>query len=144
MFVIVMTLVLVLTAAAYDLKSREIPDWISLVLLGAAALAAGLSVDAMPWSWRVIGLLVGFGLGALLFALGAMGGGDAKLMAAMGAALGVPALLVTLLFSAVAGGVLAGIARFRGRKELAYAPAFAVGLLAFLVTGGGSLGIASG
>jgi prepilin peptidase CpaA len=141
---VIVTLALVVVAAAYDLKSREIPDWVPVLLLVAAAVAAFVPGDAMHWSWRVLGLAVGFGLGALLFALGAMGGGDAKLMAGIGAVIGLPALVAMLLYSAVAGGLLAAFARLKGRKELAYAPAFVLGLLVFLVARGGDLGTAAG
>lgn len=99
---------LVLIAALKDVVSYTIPNWISLALIGVFAVAApvcGLALGA-------IGLHVAVGVAALLagmgmFALGWIGGGDAKLFAAAGLWLGWPAVLPYLAVTAVAGGALA-------------------------------------
>jgi prepilin peptidase CpaA len=60
------------------------------------------------------GAAVGFGLFFPLFALGGMGAGDVKLMAALGAWLGPAGAAWTALYAAIAGGVMAvvvGLAR---------------------------------
>lgn len=126
-------------ASIHDLRTRQIPDWISAALL-VAALGA-LSVGAHPAGWRglVIGLVLGFSISLALYALGALGGGDVKLLTALGAVLGPAALLSCLFWVAVAGGVLALVAKWRGQKELAYVPAIAAGLLMYLVRNQGML-----
>jgi prepilin peptidase CpaA len=99
---------LVITGALRDLTSYTIPNWISGVLILAffpAALALGLPSAA-------IGLHAGIGVAALIagmamFALGWIGGGDAKLFAAAGLWMGWPASLDYLLVTCVAGGGLA-------------------------------------
>jgi prepilin peptidase CpaA len=53
------------------------------------------------------GLLVGLGLLLPLFALRGLGGGDVKLLAALGAWIGPGAALWMVLWAAVAGGPLA-------------------------------------
>jgi prepilin peptidase CpaA len=101
---------LVLTAAASDALSFKIPNWISLALLAlfpVAALAAGLPLT-------VIGLHFGIGLVALvagmaMFALRWLGGGDAKLFAAVALWMGWPAVGTFLALAAVAGGALAAV-----------------------------------
>lgn len=101
---------LVLTAALKDLTSFTIPNWISLALLAAfpvAALAAGMPLLA-------VGQNVGVGVAALLggmamFALGWLGGGDAKLFAAVALWLGWPAVGPFLAVTALCGGGLAVI-----------------------------------
>ena len=98
---------LVLVAAAKDLTSYTIPNWISLALLATfpfAALAAGLSLPQ-------VGLHAAVGFGALLvgmgmFAAGWIGGGDAKLFAAAALWLGWPAMPAYVVFTGLAGGVL--------------------------------------
>ncbi|MDO8411264.1 MAG: prepilin peptidase [Phenylobacterium sp.] len=99
---------LLIVAALKDVTTYTIPNWISLALIAGffpAAIALGL-----PWS--VLGFHAGLGLGALvigmvLFALGWIGGGDAKVFAATALWLGWPASATFLLVTALAGGVLA-------------------------------------
>jgi len=99
---------LTIVAALRDATSYTIPNWISGgLILGflAATLALGLSPAAL-------GLHVAVGAAALvagmaMFALGWIGGGDAKLFATAGLWLGWPAAAQFILITAVAGGGLA-------------------------------------
>lgn len=127
---------ILLVATGFDLWKREIPDTLSVVLLlfAVGAKAAGW----LPVSWVSMGagLVLGFALGALLFRLGGLGGGDVKLVAALGAAVGIGDLVIVLFWMAIAGGVLSIAAAIRGSRELAYVPAIAIGLLATLIAQG--------
>ena len=101
---------LVLIAAAKDLTSYIIPNWISIALTAAFAPVAGLALAAGV-SAPELALCVGVGAGALLvgvvmFTLNWIGGGDAKLFAASALWLGWPALTPFLFWTAIAGGVL--------------------------------------
>ncbi|WP_309645218.1 prepilin peptidase [Phenylobacterium sp.] len=99
---------LVIVAALKDATTYTIPNWISGGLILAfvpAALALGLPLDA-------IGLQFAIGAGALvagmvMFALGWIGGGDAKLFAAAALWIGWPAATTFLLVTGIGGGVLA-------------------------------------
>lgn len=99
---------LVIVGAMRDAVSFTIPNWISIALAVAffpAALAMGADAGQ-------IGLAALIGLGALvagmgMFAVGWIGGGDAKLFAAAGLWMGLGALLPYLLVTALAGGALA-------------------------------------
>jgi prepilin peptidase CpaA len=99
---------LVLVAAGKDALSFTIPNWISLALVGVfpvAALAVGLPLSQ-------VGLHAGVGAAVLVagvaaFALRWLGGGDAKLMAAVALWLGWPALTTFLTGAAISGGALA-------------------------------------
>jgi len=98
---------IVATAAVIDFRTRRIPNWLTLsaVLLG---LALQVVFHGLPGLLRgFLGLLVGAGLFFVPFALGGMGPGDVKLMAAVGAFLGPPGALWAALMTGVAGGVLA-------------------------------------
>lgn len=113
---------LVIGAALKDLASFTIPNWISAALAASfapAALAAGIPIGAIGLSFALaLGVLV---VAAGLFALGWVGGGDAKLMTAATLWLGhqgassddlVRALLVNglapfALYTGLAGGALA-------------------------------------
>ncbi|MER2269054.1 A24 family peptidase [Methylobacterium oxalidis] len=94
-------------AAANDLLTMLIPNRISLGLVAAFALVAATGI----MSWAEIGQHVGAGLLVLtvtftLFALGTIGGGDAKLAAATALWLGFDQLADYLLIAGVAGGIL--------------------------------------
>ena len=90
---------LVITAAAFDLRTRRIPNW-----LCAAGFLLGLFGGARE-------ALLGAGLALLiyvpLFALRAVGGGDVKLMAAVGSIAGPASWLAIFLITAIAGGLIA-------------------------------------
>jgi prepilin peptidase CpaA len=100
--------VLVIVAALKDLSTYTIPNWVSGVLAlafvpavfaaGAHPLQIGLAV--------LIGLVM-LGVGVAMFALGWLGGGDAKLMAAASLWLGLQGLGPFVLFTGLAGGALA-------------------------------------
>lgn len=93
-------------AGLHDLTTMKIPNWISLVLLAGflpAALAAGLA----PMS---IGAHLGVGLavlavGAGLFALNWIGGGDAKFAAAASLWMGAGGAPMFLIWTALIGGL---------------------------------------
>jgi prepilin peptidase CpaA len=127
-------LAIVLVAVVFDLRKREIPDSVSLVLLAAAVIATSLDWHEIGWLGLFGGAALGLAVSVGLFALGGLGGGDVKLLTALGAALGPAALLQSLFWIAVAGGVLAAIAALRGKRDFAYGPAIALGLLAHLIS----------
>ncbi len=97
-----------LVAAANDIYEFKIPNWVSITLVCAYPVA-GVAVGAPP-SVVLEGLLFGAGalaLGFALFAARIVGGGDAKLFAAITPWIGAGALGSFLLYTAVAGLVLA-------------------------------------
>ena len=107
-----------LLAIESDLRIRRIPNWLNLSafvvflgLAGATAGAAGLILAAL-------GALGGFLLGFPLFALGALGAGDAKGLIVLGAALGLPAL-PALCFWIFLSGAVFSIALLAKGGELA-------------------------
>ena len=98
----------VIAAALKDATSFTIPNWISIALV-LAFFPVALALH-LPWSAvgacaiaAVAALVCGMGF----FALGWCGGGDAKLLAACALWLGWPSVLVFLLATGVAGGILA-------------------------------------
>lgn len=94
-------------AAASDLTTMTIPNWLCLLLLGAF----GLCAVSTSMGWAVFGWHLAAGLTVLavcfgLFAAGWIGGGDAKLAAATALWLGFEQLLPYLFIAAIAGGLL--------------------------------------
>ena len=80
-------------------------------LAGAAVHGAGLVVGGFHGWHGIEQSLAGLGLGALLFGvlavMGGMGMGDVKLCAAIGAWIGPSQLVVALVVTGIAGGVMA-------------------------------------
>src|SRR5690606_37086692 len=105
-FIVVAVLpVLTDVAASHDLTTMKIPNWISIALVVGffpAALALGLPLS-------VVGVSAGMALAALfigagMFALNWIGGGDAKLLAAASLWMGLSGTLHFLLYTGLAGG----------------------------------------
>jgi prepilin peptidase CpaA len=116
---------LVSLAGASDLLTMTIPNRVS-VLLAAGFVTCGLLVGLAPsdaalhLASAVLVLAVGFGM----FAAGWIGGGDAKLAAAIALWFGFGSLLDFLLTAMIAGGALTLIILALRRLPL---PAFALG-----------------
>ena len=92
-------------AAWVDLRSRRIPNWLTLgVLVSGLALRA---VDGLTSLGQgVLGAGLGLAIAVVLFGLGAMGGGDGKLLIGVGAFLGHERYVGALLLIGVLGGLL--------------------------------------
>ncbi len=120
-------------AAAYDLRTRKIPNWIAASLASCAIISTAAGWTDSTWSALVYGSLLAVVLTLPLYMLGGFGGGDVKLVVALGAALGPIGLLTALFWVALWGGALAWVAVSRGRRALAYAPAIALGLLFYWI-----------
>jgi prepilin peptidase CpaA len=126
------TLTLLLVAAAYDLRTREVPDWVALALLAWAALATALGWHTNTWWSLAAGLTIGAVVGGLFFYLGGgLGGADVKLITALGAVAGPAGLISALFWMALAGGALALLAAARRQRTFAYVPAIVAGWLIY-------------
>jgi prepilin peptidase CpaA len=114
-------LALVLAAAIYDVRYRRIPNWLTV-----AGVLAGLGLNGFLDGGRsglflssLLGLGIAFVVYFVLYALRAMGAGDVKLMAAVGAIVGWPDWLGIFIITAIIGGIMAAIlvvARGRVKK----------------------------
>ena len=140
---------LLLLAAWQDWRTMQIADGISLGIIVVFALWALTAIAAGTFSlidvaWALACAVAMFGLGALAFAAGAMGGGDVKLAAAASLFAGPALILDFVTVTALVGGLL-GLAilagarigpvasagactvRARLRGNLPYGPAIAAG-----------------
>ena len=110
-------LVVVAVIASYtDIRARRIPNWLTVPAL-VLGLTLGFAAEGFP------GLLASLSSVALcggaffvLFILGGMGAGDVKMMAAVAALASWPMAVYALMYTALAGGLLAFIVLIlRGR-----------------------------
>ena len=149
-----------IVAGYTEMKHRRIPNWltVSTLLCGMAGSLILYGPEACKHS--LIGLLIGGGVFLPFCLTGVLGGGDVKLMAAVGAVIGHPMIWWALFYTIYAGGglsliylawsgqLLSGIGRsFRlllGRRNnkpkglrkvttIPYGVAIAVGTVAALV-----------
>jgi prepilin peptidase CpaA len=93
-------------AVTTDMLSRSVPNVLVLlmVLCGVALQMASLTLGAVVWSLG--GVLVGLVILLPFYALGGMGAGDVKLLAALGSFLGPWGTLVAGIGTLIAGAVL--------------------------------------
>jgi prepilin peptidase CpaA len=144
-------------SAIIDLRTRRIPNALTMSLAATGMLCAATGMSGLS----VRAALAGFAVGLVMMLpghlIGATGAGDVKLFAALGTLIGPAVIITAFLYTAIAGGVLAlivatrrrrlahtitGTARLaarvadtaelehpRANNRFAYAPAIAVGTL---------------
>ncbi len=107
-----MALAIGLCACATDLRSRRIPNELTLGGAGAALLFALATGGLSGFAFGVAGWCAGLAVFLPFFLLGGLGAGDVKLMACLGALLGPSLAVWTAIYAALAGGVLAIVVAF--------------------------------
>lgn len=112
-----MLLAVLLAASLYDVRYRRIPNWLTV-----SGVALGLLINVLIGPpeggllFALKGLGVAFFIYLALYAIRAMGAGDVKLMAAVGALAGVERWFGIFLVTALVGGAMAlMLVTFRGR-----------------------------
>ena len=130
---------LLLAIALIDGQHYLIPDALSL-----GGLGAGLGLSLLPGPptplVSVLGAALGFGvllvvgiLGEWAFRKPAMGGGDMKMMAMVGAFLGPAGAMLTIFLGAVVGTVVFGPVSLKTKKDVPFGVFLALGaVIAFL------------
>jgi len=105
-YLLICALTIATVGAVKDVRGQRIPNWLTYSgLLAALVVRAGLG----GWTelkGGLAGMLFAGGIFFLLFFIGGMGGGDVKLMAAVGAWVGLAQVGTLLIMSAIAGGLL--------------------------------------
>ncbi|MGR4863820.1 A24 family peptidase [Caulobacter sp. LARHSG274] len=113
---------LFVAAAASDVWSRKIPNWTVLGLMALFAVAIPFSWLSSSWGAALLTAVVALAAGFVLYAGKILGAGDAKLLAAAALFAGPDHLLLLLVITTIAGGVLAVMALM----ARPYAEAFAL------------------
>src|SRR5262249_6687453 len=101
---IVVVLAAALIAAATDIWKFKVYNALTLPLLLSGLLYHGLRSELLD---SLVGVLFGFAALVLLYVIGGMGAGDVKLMAAIGAWLGMPFTFYVFIASSLAAGAYA-------------------------------------
>lgn len=104
---VAVVLVASLVAAVTDIWKFKVHNYLTLPLL-LSGLVYHAAVDgAIGLVMSVFGVIFGFSILIVFFLMGGMGAGDVKLMAAIGAWLGLPLTFYVFLVSALAAGAYA-------------------------------------
>jgi prepilin peptidase CpaA len=96
-----------LVAAFSDVRTRRIPNWLTLPLAGAGLVLGAWRAGLPGLGEATLGWVVLASPYVILFILGHGGAGDAKMMGAIGACLPLRAGLIVLCCVAITGGILA-------------------------------------
>lgn len=101
------TIGVLVVATFTDLRSRRIPNWLVLPFM-----VAGLVTSTVYYGWRGLehsagGLALGAVAFGVLAVMGGMGMGDVKLCAAIGAWIWSRQLVLALVLTGIAGGIMA-------------------------------------
>jgi prepilin peptidase CpaA len=105
-----------LLATIFDIRSRRIPNALTASMTGVGLGLALSGLSGVSPAASLAGLIVGLMLMMPGHMMGATGAGDVKLMAAVGAILGIQLVVTAFLFTAIAGGVLAVAVALRRRR----------------------------
>jgi Flp pilus assembly protein protease CpaA len=135
--------------AAIDLRSRRVPNWLTLGIAVAGLTLAATRLSGLSFGSALAGLALGLVVMLPGHVIGATGAGDVKLLAALGTMLGPKAVALAFVYAAIAGqrrtldvtvARTAMLVRSRGANvaeieqtssdnRFAYAPAIAIGAL---------------
>jgi len=129
----VLTVLSLLIASYSDIKSREIPDWLSYGLLFSALGIRLIFSTSSGWNifWSgLLGFFALFFVGYVFYLVSQWGGGDAKLLMGMGAVVGIAIpwsasslailwyFLLVLFVGSIYGVVWIAVLALKSRKEV--------------------------
>ena len=111
-------LVFALLMASYDVVCRRIPNQLTAItaIFGLSWAFANGGLSGLGTAFA--GGLTGFGLMAIFYFIGAVGGGDVKAIAALSVFLGALGALYLFVFTTLVGGLMAIIKLILDRKVL--------------------------
>jgi prepilin peptidase CpaA len=109
-------LLMLVWAAVVDLRERKIRNWLTFSMLFAGVVQSLLPFSHVGILQSLAGFAVGFAIPFVLFVLGAVGGGDVKLLAAVGAWVGpVASFKISCLQAIIGMLIVLGQAAWQGR-----------------------------
>src|ERR1700730_7296869 len=97
----------VVSVAAYcDIRWRRIPNWLTLSALGGGLVLQAVRAGAAGVSVALAGAALGLCILLPFYLVHAMGAGDVKLLAGLGALVGPQALVSLAIYAALVGGAI--------------------------------------
>ena len=130
--VILIVMIAGLLATIIDVRTRRVPNLLTMALAAAGALLSLIGGGNVTFGASVAGCALGLALMLPGHIFGATGAGDVKLLAAFGTLLGPAGILAAFIRTAIVGGIIAMIvATARGRVRATVA-----GTAGLIMTGG--------
>ena len=120
---------LVIVATICDLRTREVPDWIALAILTCAVLATTFGWGEIRWPGLIAGLLLGLVCSAAVFYLGGLGRRGCQAGGGAGRRRGAGLASVRALLDRDCGWSTRTRGQVSWKRDFAYVPAIAAGLL---------------
>ncbi|MCK4603586.1 MAG: prepilin peptidase [Deltaproteobacteria bacterium] len=133
-FLIIFLSAILIAAAVQDLRFQKIPNLFTYPTMAIGLACHGMTNGLDGLLFSAGGLALGIGIFILPYLMGKMGAGDAKLMGAVGAVLGLRGVFIAILFTALVGGVYALIILFISRRK-GFFSRLATSLETFVFTG---------
>jgi prepilin peptidase CpaA len=133
-FLILLLSAILVVAAVQDLRFQKIPNLLTYPTMAIGLACHGLTSGLDGLLFSAGGLALGTGIFILPYLMGGMGAGDAKLMGAAGAVLGLKGVFIAFLLTAIVGGVYALIVLFISHRKGSF-PGLATTLKTFVFTG---------
>jgi prepilin peptidase CpaA len=115
-FPIAVVLIAALVTTVTDLWKFKIYNALTVPLLLSGLAYHGVVGGVSGFGWSLAGALFGFAVLLVFYVMGGMGAGDVKLMAAVGAWLGLPWTFYVFIASSLAAGVYSVILLVVGRN----------------------------
>ena len=110
----------VATAAISDLRTRRLPNWLTVPAFAAAVLAHTLVNGFAGLGFALLGFVTGFGILLILWLVGGGGGGDVKMMGALGAWMGSNLTIAVFLTSTILAVLATAAILFFGMLSRGY------------------------
>jgi prepilin peptidase CpaA len=104
----------VTAAAISDLWTRRLPNWLTVPTFATALLMHTAVNGVAGLGFALLGFATGFGILLILWLIGGGGGGDVKLMGALGAWLGVSLTLCVFAVSTMLAAVATAVSLMAG------------------------------
>jgi prepilin peptidase CpaA len=102
----IVLVVLLILSVKYDVTERRIPNKLTIPVILWGIVTAGIFSGFNGILFSISGFLVGLAVFFVPFAMGGIGAGDVKLMAAIGSILGWYLTVYSALLTAIAGGII--------------------------------------
>ncbi|BFH70554.1 hypothetical protein J27TS7_43620 [Paenibacillus dendritiformis] len=108
--------VLLLAAFASDVRSKKIPNRLTMIAAAAGFMIHGAANGWQGLAFSGLGAGCGFGVMLLLYIIKAVGAGDVKLFAAIGALTGMYLTWHIFIYSILYGGLIAACMMMGSRR----------------------------